>query len=260
VRFRCLVQAGVMLTTTIHPSSALMAKLSSSMPLSDAARRAIKALPATVQELGPNIDFIHPGDRSTSCCLVLSGWMGRFALLPHGERQFLALHITGDIPDLQTLHLPIVDHGICTFTQVTVALIPHEAMHDLMAHHPDAAAALWREVLVTASITNEWLIGLGRRSGPKRLAHLLCELYVRQKVAGLVKEDGRCALPITQTVLADALGLTSVHVNRILKELRTERVIQLMKRSLTILDWTHLKVFGEFDPLYLHLDRKLTRV
>jgi len=84
-------------------------------------------------------------------------------------------------------------------------------------------AALWREVLVTASITNEWMIGLGRRSGPRRLAHLFCELYVRQKAAGLVKEDGRCALPITQSVMADALGLTPVHVNRILRDLRAGR-------------------------------------
>ena len=225
------------------------------MPLSVAARRAIEALPISVLALEPNTNFIHPGDRSTSCCLVLSGWMGRFKLLPNSERQLLALHIAGDIPDLQTLHLPIVDHGICAFTHVSVALIPHEAIHDLMVRHPDAAAALWREVLVIASITNEWLIGLGRRSGPKRLAHLLCELYVRQKAAGLVKEDGRCAFPITQTVLADALGLTSVHVNRILKDLRAEKVIELRQRTLTILDWTYLRTFAEFDPLYLHLSR-----
>ncbi|QEE41326.1 MULTISPECIES: Crp/Fnr family transcriptional regulator [unclassified Methylobacterium] len=247
-----------MLTTTISPLSALTARLSRAMPLSDDARRAIEVLPATMQELAPNTGFIHPGDRSTSCCLVLSGWMGRFTLLPNGERQFLALHIAGDIPDLQTLHLPVVDHGICAFTHVSVALIPHEAIHDLMVRYPDAAAALWHEVLVIASITNEWLIGLGRRSGPKRLAHLLYELYVRQKAAGLVKEEGRCALPLTQTVLADALGLTSVHVNRILQEIRAEQMIQLMKRTLIIRDWSRLKVLAEFDPLYLHLDQRLT--
>lgn len=244
-----------MLTTTISPLTALVARLSWSMPLSDAARRAIEELPVKRQELAPNTDFIHPGDHSTNCCLVLSGWLGRFTMLPRGERQFLALHIAGDIPDLQTLHLPVVHHGICAFTPTTVALIPHEAIHDLMVHHPDAATALWREVLVTASITNEWLIGLGRRSGPKRLAHLLCELYVRQKAAGLVKEEGRCALPLTQTVLADALGLTAVHVNRILQEIRAEQVIQLMKRTLIIRDWRRLKLLAEFDPLYLHLDR-----
>ncbi|MHC2109404.1 Crp/Fnr family transcriptional regulator [Methylobacterium sp. CM6246] len=247
-----------MLTTTVYPLSALVARLSWVMPLSDEARRAIEVLPATVQELGPNTDLIHPGDRSTSCCLVLSGWMGTFKLLPHGERQFLALHIAGDIPDLQSLHLPVVDHGICAFTQVTVASIPYEAIRNLMMRHPDAAAALWREVLVTASITNEWLIGLGRRSGPKRFAHLLCELYVRQKAAGLVKEEGLCPLPLTQAVLADMLGLTPVHINRILKEMRAEQVIQCRQRTLTILDWTRLRKLAEFDPLYLHLDRQLT--
>ena len=247
-----------MLTTTISPLSALVARLSWVMPLSDEARRTIEMLPVTVQELGPNTDLIHPGDHSTNCCLVLSGWLGRFTMLPQGERQFLALHIAGDIPDLQTLHLPIVDHGICAFTQVTVALIPHEAVRDLMVRHPDVATALWREVLVTASITNEWLIGLGRRSGPKRLAHLLCELYIRQKAAGLVKEEGHCALPLTQTVLADALGLTSVHINRMLQEMRTQQVIQCRQRTLTILDWTRLRKLGEFDPLYLHLDPELT--
>lgn len=243
--------------TTTHPLAMLVARLSRNMPICDAAQRAIMALPVTVQALEPNTDLIHPGDRSESCCFVLSGWMGRFKLMQKGERQFLAFHIAGDIPDLHSLHLPTADLGIGAFTQVTVALIPHGALHDLMVHHHDVMAALWREVLVTASITNEWMIGLGRRSGPRRLAHLFCELYVRQKAAGLVKEDGRCALPITQSVMADALGLTPVHVNRILRDLRAERMIQHRQRMLTILDWARLKVFAEFDPRYLHMEPQL---
>lgn len=236
--------------------TALVDRLARATPLSAEDRNAIEALPATVRTLEPNASLLYPGDHSQTCCIVLSGWVGSFKLLGNGQRQVLAFYVAGDLPDLQSLYLPTTDYGICALTDASVALVPHGPMRALMVRRPDVAAALLRETLVSGSITREWVVGLGRRAGPQRMAHLFCELYTQQRAAGLVDTEGRCPLPISQTVLADALGLTAVHVNRILKELRGQGLIQLRQRTLVILDWPRLSALAEFDPTYLHLDRQ----
>lgn len=229
----------------------LIRKLERLAPLSYAERQAVEGLPLTVRILTARQDIVREGDRPSQCCLMLDGWAYRYKLLGGGGRQILSFHLPGDVPDLQSLHLPVTDHSLCTLTDATVGFLPHEEVHALTARFPRVAALLWRETLIEAGIFRAWMTGMGRRVAYARIAHLFCELYVKLEAVGLA-DDCRCPIPLTQIDLADALGLTSVHVNRVLQEMRAKRLITLRKRMLVIHDWDGLVAAAEFDPAYLH--------
>jgi CRP-like cAMP-binding protein len=184
--------------------------------------------------------------------MVLEGFTCVYKLTTEGKRQIVAFHVPGDIPDLQSLHLKVMDTSIATVSRCRLGFIPHEALQALCNRYPRIAAALWRETLVDASIFREWMTGIGRREAYNRMAHLLCELFVRLKAVDLI-EDETFDLPITQTELADAIGASTVHVNRVLQELRADGLIRSRGTQVHILDWERLKAVGDFDPLYLHL-------
>jgi hypothetical protein len=156
---------------------------------------------------------------------------------------------------LQSLHLKVLDNSVSTISQCRVGFITHDTLSDLCTRYPRLAAAFWRETLIDAAIFREWVMNVGRREGSSRMAHVLCELLVRLKAVGLV-EDHVCDLPITQSEFADALGFTTVHVNRVLQQLRAEGLIMTQGTTLKVPDWNKLKEAGEFDPTYLHLVRE----
>jgi CRP-like cAMP-binding protein len=166
----------------------------------------------------------------------------------------MSFQIPGDICDLQGFFLGEMDYAIGTLTAGRVAIIPHEVLLDLTETYPCIARALTQSTLVDASIFRAWMVGLGRRSAYARVAHLLCEMGQRLQVVGLA-QDGSYDLPVTQTELADALGLTTVHVNRTLQQLRHEGLIILRGGTLTLRDPEGLTQAGEFDPAYLHVGR-----
>lgn len=149
-----------------------------------------------------------------------------------------------------------MDHSVATVTKATVAFIPHESLHELTRQHPSIGALLWRETLVDAGIFREWMVGMGRRSAFEQVAHIFCELYLKLQAVGLAKHY-RCPLPITQIDLADALGLTSVHINRVLREMRGRALITLHGQTLVIEAWNELLRVAEFDPTYLHLEHRV---
>lgn len=231
----------------------LVRKLSSIEHISDEEKRAVETLPFTKRRLDSGHDIVREKDRPTQCCLILDGWACRYKILTEGKRQIMSFHIPGDIPDLQSLHLRVMDHNLATVTPCTVAFIPHEAVLDITRRFPGITGALWRDTLVDASIFREWMTGLGRRSASGRIAHLFCEMYVKLNALGLA-EGYRCEWPITQVDIADALGLSNVHVNRVLQDLRSQKLIALGGRTLVIEDWHGLTEAAEFDPLYLHFD------
>ena len=183
------------------------------------------------------------------------GWACRYKIIGEGRRQIFSFHIPGDIPDLQSLHIHTMDHSLCTVTESTVAFIPHESMLDLTARFPGVAAILWRDTLIDAAIFREWMVGMGRRSAFERIAHLFCELYLKLQAVGLAGSY-RCPLPITQIDIGDALGLSNVHVNRVLQEMRGKRLITLRSSTLVIEAWDELIRVSEFDPTYLHLEKR----
>ncbi|MGU3540400.1 Crp/Fnr family transcriptional regulator [Methylobacterium sp. A54F] len=237
------------------PLNAFVRKLESSGTFSPDERKALLKLPVTLRVLSPRQDAVRIGDRPSHCFLVQDGWVCRYAQLSNGRRQITAFHVAGDLPDLQSLHLPVLDHSISTLTIATLAFIPHEPLHGIIAKFPNLAAALWRNALVDAAISREWIVSLGRRSAYQRLAHLLCELYLRQEAVGLA--DGHsCSLPLTQSDLADATGLTPVHVNRMLQRLRRNGLVRIYGGQLTVLRWTDLVAAAIFDESHLHLIRK----
>ena len=230
----------------------LLWKLDSIATLSDEEKQALLDLPLTVKVFEADSDIVRDGDHPSECCLLLSGFVCRYKVLPDGRRQILGFYIPGDIPDLQSLHLNVMDHSIGTLVTSSIALLPHESLRRCLEEHPGLAAAFWRDTLIDAAMFREWMIGLGRRSAYQRIAHLLCELQMRLKAVGLAGEKGY-DLPVTQNELADALGLSTVHVNRVLQDLRGEGLIVLRGRALHVPDWESLQAAGEFDPAYLHL-------
>ena len=244
-----------MASNSNHSLSPLIRKLESITTLSDEEREAVESLPVRVQVLRPHQDIVRDGDRASQCCVVLGGWLCRYKIVGDGNRQIFSFHIAGDTPDLQSLHVPLMDHSLATMTAATVAFIPHEALHDLTARFPSIAAKFWRDTLIDAAIFREWLISMGRRDAYGHLAHLFCELYLKQEAVGLAGNH-RCPMPIKQIDLADATGLSNVHVNRVLKEMRGNGMITLHSNTLVVEAWEELIRAAEFDPTYLHLRKR----
>jgi CRP-like cAMP-binding protein len=238
-----------------HATTMLLRKLESIATLSDEERGAIENLPMRIQALEARQDIVRDGDKPTQCCLIVSGWACRYKLLSEGKRQILSFHIPGDIPDLQSLHIHTMDHSLATVTKAIVAYIPHESLLELTARHAGITSIFWRDTLINAGIFREWLVSMGRRTAFEHVAHLFCEMYLKLNAVGLA-EGYRCPMPVTQTDLADALGLTSVHVNRVLKDMRGRALITLRSQTLVIEAWDELLRVAEFDPTYLHLERR----
>ena len=223
------------------------------LDLSDDERDVLLNLPTQVMDIRADQDLVREGDRPSRSFLLLEGFACVFKVTGDGKRQIMAFHVPGDIPDLHSLHLKVLDMSVVTITPCKVGFIQHEAIRDVCNRYPRIAAALWRDTLIDAAIFREWMINVGRRPAISRLAHILCEMVVRLRTVGLA-EDHRCDLPITQTELSDALGLSAVHVNRVLQELRGMGLIQWRSGMLMVLDWEKLKEVGDFDPTYLHVE------
>jgi CRP-like cAMP-binding protein len=217
---------------------------------------AIERLPFTRVALEPGAFVARDGERAQRCCLVVEGFLFRAKTTEDGQRQILSFHVPGDIPDLQSLHLHVSDHDLLSLDRSIVGLVPHEAMYALTLARPRLAGALWRETLVDAALFRAWIVNVSRRPAPARMAHLLCELALRLKLVGRM-EGNEVYLPLTQVHLADALGLTAVHVNRVLQELRRDGVLDLRDRKLRFSDPARLEELGGFDPLFLHQNPQL---
>ena len=195
---------------------------------------------------------MRTGDRPTRCFLVQDGFACSYKITGAGTRQILNFHVPGDVPDLQSLHLDVLDFSIGTITPCTVGFIQHDALHELCRQYPQITSAFWRETLIDAAMFRDWIVNNGKRDACAAMAHLLCELLVRLRAVGLA-QDFRCDLPVTQSEFADALGISTVHTNRVVQDLRAAGLIILQGRTLTVLDWVGLKRTGDFDPTYLHL-------
>jgi CRP-like cAMP-binding protein len=230
----------------------LIRKLESIASPSEEEQEALRSLPVTVRSLDADQDFVRDRDRPSECALVLEGFVCRYKLIADGKRQIMGFYIPGDIPDLQSLYLHVMDHSVGTLIPSKIAFIPHDALRAVLRRHPSLAEAFWRDTLIDAAMFREWMIGMGRRDAYTRIAHLFCELFVRHRAVELTDGDG-FDLHTTQAELGDALGLSTVHVNRVLQDLRKDGLIALRGRSLAVLDWNGLKRAGDFDPLYLHL-------
>jgi CRP-like cAMP-binding protein len=186
----------------------------------------------------------------TQCTLLLEGFIERFRDTPEGRRQILAIHVPGDFVDLHSYPLKRLEHSVAALTDVRVALFPHAEIRTLTARSATLTELLWRSTLIDAAINREWIVSVGARSAVVRLAHLFCEMYLRLERIGAATLPS-FALPLTQVDLADATGLTAVHANRMLRQLRERGLVAFRQGRVDILDWDALRAFADFDPAYL---------
>ena len=228
-----------------------LAKLERRGPLSDEARDALLALPAHSRTYETYRDIVKEGDRPTHCCFVETGLVSRYRTLRSGARQILSFHIPGDMIDLQSALVTVADHSIRTHVSTKVLMIGHRDILEIAANYPEVARAFWFDTLVDSAIFREWTVNVGRRNARERAAHLLLELATRFAAVGMVKDD-TFELPISQNDLADALGMTPVHMNRTMQWLRGEQLIRTHLRKITIEDMPAMAELAGFDPAYLH--------
>jgi CRP-like cAMP-binding protein len=232
----------------------LIRKLDAIFELAPAERDAIAAIPFHVRTYAAHQDVARERDHPSQCCILLGGVACRYKMVGAGRRQIFSFHFAGDIPDLQSLHIEVMDHNFASITPITAGFVPHETLRAFLRDHPRIADVFWRDTLIEASIYREWMAGLGARSAYARVAHLFCEIMVRQKAVDLIAEDAHeMPLPLTQTEMADALGLSPVHINRTLQVLRAEGLIAGARGTLIVRDWHGLQKAGDFDRAYLHL-------
>jgi CRP-like cAMP-binding protein len=234
-------------------SNPLIRKLEHGAPLSDDDRAVLEAISHKSRRIPTNHDIITEGTRPAAVNLVMRGFACRYKLLSDGKRQITAFLVPGDFCDLNVTQLAEMDHTIGTGWGCDIVEIPGATIDELTRKHPRIARALQWSTLVDEAILRAWLVSMGQRSADKQMAHLICELLVRLQTVGFADADG-FDFPLSQLDIGDTLGLSVVHVNRTLQELRGLNLVSWKHKRIHIPDVKRLKSFAEFDPRYLHLN------
>jgi len=231
--------------------AALLRRLNTVSGLDDADIAAIRALPINVRHWDAGRTIVSDGERPTDCCLVIEGFCVRAKTILDGQRQILSIHIPGEIPDLQSLHLHRMDHDLIAVAPSTLGFISHTSMRALTRTNPNIAEVLWRDTLIDSAIFREWIVNVGQRPAASRLAHTVVEL--RRRLAVIGREAGDTfEMPLTQEQISEALGITPVHANRIIRQLRDDGIVDISRGRVTVLDEAKLADLAQFDDRYLH--------
>jgi CRP-like cAMP-binding protein len=238
---------------------AFIKRLTCRSELSDEEAAALQSAGGQLTSIAAHADFVRPGEPVDHACLVVDGLVGRFGQNSDGSRQITCLYIPGDMADLPSVVSPKAAWGLSALAPTTILRVPHSALRRLAAQHPGIAEAFWRDCVADGSIFTEWVVNVGRRDAVSRVAHLFCEMAIRCEQAGQGSRQSY-ALSITQTDLADAVGLTSIHVNRMLRNLRLSSTAELRAGTVTIQDWQQLTRTGDFDASYLLLEGQSPRI
>ena len=238
-----------------EPVHRLLLKLRARDEVAEREERVLREAVSHVEEFPAGKTIIRAGTALTRSMLTVDGLVARFKDLSEGQRQIQDIHLAGDFTDLHGFLLKRLDHNVGALTRVRMAIVPHDALRRITEEEPHLSRMLWFSTLLDAAIQREKVVSVGRRAALARLAHLLCELHIRLGLVGLAEESS-FALPVTQLDLGDATGLTSVHVNRMLKQLRDDRLVTFRGGRVTIHDWPRLQQVAEFDSAYLYLDRR----
>jgi CRP-like cAMP-binding protein len=237
------------------PVATLLLKLRARDVVTDREEAVLRGAIVDIQDLPAGRTLIRSGASLTHTTLLVDGIISRYIELKEGQRQIVELHVSGDFVDLHGFLLKRIDHHIGALTRVTIALVPHDAIRRITEEEPHLGRLLWFSTLIDAATQRERIVSVGRRSAPARVAHLLCEMYVRLEIVGLAA-NGRFELPVTQLDIGDATGLTSVHVNRMLKRLREEGLVTYRAGEVQIHAWDQLQRVAEFTPDFLYLERR----
>ena len=216
---------------------------------------AIRAMFGEVREHRADQVIIRRNQELNESVLLLDGWIARTKDLSDGGRQISELQFAGDFTDLHAFTLKRLDHNIATLTPCRVAIAPHERIRETLERFPHLSRVYWLMTNIDAAIHREWTVSLGRRSALSRMAHLFCETLERLKIVGL-NDGSSFEFPLTQQELGECLGLTAVHVNRTLQELRRRHLVEVENRRVAILDLPRLKSTADFDPYYLYVEKR----
>ena len=233
----------------------LLLKLRARDVIAPAEEAALRDSLSEIREVADGKVIVRAMTTLSHSTLLVQGLMCRYKDLSDGQRQITELHVAGDFVDLHGFLLKQVEHNVGSMTPVRIALFPHDALRRITETQPHLARMLWFSTLLDAAIHREKILSIGRRSALARIAHILCELYMRLELVGLAS-DRRYDLPLTQGDLADVTGLTSVHVNRMLKRLRDDDLLSFRGGEVVIHDWEGLQRTAEFDPAYLYMERR----
>lgn len=235
--------------------SALIRKLRLRDDIGEEEVAVLRAAVSEVHDVMPGRVIVRSGTDVDVSTLLVEGIVCRYKDLASGERQIQELHVAGDFVDLHGFLLKRLDHNIGAVSRCRTASVPHDRLKRITEEYPHLSRMLWFSTLLDASIQRETILSIGRRTALARIANLLCELSKRLEVVGL--SDGNTfRLPMTQADLADATGLTAVHVNRMLKQLRDQSLLTFRNGMVSIQDWKALETVAEFDPTYLHFERR----
>ena len=237
------------------PIGCLLLKLRVRDQVSAHEEQMLRTAVAEVETFRPGKTIIRAGATLTRSALLIDGLVARYKDLSEGQRQIMEVHVTGDFLDLHGFLLKKLDHDIGAITRATIGFVPHDTLRRITEEAPHLTRLLWLSTLMDSSIQRERILSVGRRPALARIAHLLCELYIRFDIIGLA-EGMSYPLPFTQADLADATGLTSVHVNRMLRELREQGLLTFRGGRVAIHDWERLQEVAEFDPIYLHAEHR----
>ena len=231
----------------------LIRKLEHFDRLSDEERQLLEGAVIRSRVVNKGEDIVREGDRPTESTLLLEGFAARYNLRRNGKRQITALHIPGDFVDLHSFLVKKMDHAVLAITPCSVAGVPHEILRHITENHPHLTRLLGVNIAVDAAVHRQWIVSMGRRSALEHTGHLLCEIFLRLRAVGLT-EGHSFKLPLTQAELGDSLGLSTVHVNRVVQELRAKGLITWRGETLVIDDWERLQELAEFDPTFLSLE------
>ena len=233
------------------PTELMIRRLRVNSAVSEDDASALRALPNVIKNLPAGSSITREGDRPTQSVVVHAGFVFRAKTTISGKRQILSFHPAGDMPDLHGLLLERMDHDLVTLSDARVAFIEHRHINKLIETRPQLARALWKETLVDAAIFRAWMVNLGSRTAAARLANLIAEIRQRLEDVGL-PADRDLGFPVTQSDLADALGITDVHINRVLQTFRASGILDIKRKHVTLSDVEGLLEIGGFDDRYLH--------
>lgn len=235
------------------PSSAfnsLLRKLQQHVPLSAAEQDALLSAFSSSYRVAKGDLIAQESRAGETLSVLLHGLALSSRSLLHGQSQTLALHLPGDLMDANAFVLGVERATVVAHMPCVVATISHRQLTTLITASPNIGLALWGQMTADAAIAQEWLLGLGQRSALQNAAHFICEVQARYRAAGL-PADGAFAFPFTQETLGQILGLSAVHVNRVMKQLRRDRLVQVSRSTVKLLDPDALAALAGFDPIYL---------
>jgi len=238
-----------------HP---LIGRLERHGPLADEEKQVLRDISSRTAVYEPRQDIVPERSTPSHSSLIVSGFAVRHNHSLDGKRQITVFHVPGDFADLHSFLLQPMDDGVAALTPCTVAMVAHSDLKEITKQYPYLTRVLWHSTLIDAAVHRAWLTTLGRMEARERFAHFFCELRDRLNTMGLM-QDNSYELPVTQEELGDAFGISTVHVNRVLQDLRVEGLITSRGKTLVINDWERLQQVGQYSPHYLHIDQKLER-